>query len=196
MIKTISIDDDMLDNKPSQLRKHLKFSLSNRFRALYQSFRLGKLGKNVFIDKGVSLLRFPKNIQIQNDVVIKKGANICACNEDAIISIGERTTIGFYTFIYASKGIKIGNDCLVAPFVYIVDSDHSIKAGVNINLQPNKTAQIIIEDDVWIATGAKILKGVTIGRGSVIAAGALVKENVAPNSIVGGVPAKLLSKRK
>jgi acetyltransferase-like isoleucine patch superfamily enzyme len=186
----------MSDNKPSQLRKHLKFSFKNRCRAFYQSKRLGKLGSNVFIDKDVSLLRFPKNISIQNEVVIKKGANICACNEKATICIGERTTVGFYTFIYASAGISIGNDCLIAPFVYIVDSDHSIAAGTNINLQPNVAEQIIIEDDVWIATGAKILKGVTIGKGSVIAAGALVKEDVAPNSIMGGVPAILLSKRK
>lgn len=183
-------------DKKSQLRNHLKFSVLNKIRSFCQSFRLGKLGKNVFIDTDVSLLRFPKNILIHNEVVIKKGANICACNEQSIISIGERTTVGFYTFIYASAGISIGNDCLIAPFVYIVDSDHSIAAGININLQPNVAEQIIIEDDVWIATGAKILKGVTIGKGSVIAAGALVKENVAPNSIMGGVPAKLLSKRK
>ncbi|MFX0556031.1 acyltransferase [Maribacter sp. CXY002] len=180
----------------SQLRKHLKFSFINKIRAFYHSFRLGKLGNNVFIDKDVSLLRFPKNILINNEVVLKKGVNICSCNNKAIISIGERTTVGFYTFIYASEGIRIGNDCLIAPFVYIVDSDHSIELGTNINLQLNKTAEIIIEDDVWIATGAKILKGVTIGKGSVIAAGALVKEDVAPNSIVGGIPAKLISKRE
>lgn len=184
-----------MDNK-SQLRSHLKFSFYNKIRSFYQSFRLGKLGTQVFLDKDVSLLRFPKNIYIHDQVVIKKGANICACNEQSIISIGKRTTVGFYTFIYASSGISIGNDCLIAPFVYIVDSDHSIAAGININLQPNVAAEIIIEDDVWIATGAKILKGVTIGRGSVIAAGALVKEDVAPNSIMGGIPAKLLSMRE
>ena len=184
-----------MDNK-SQLRSYLKFSVLNKIRSVYQSFRLGKLGGQVFIDKNVSLLRFTKNIYIHDQVVIKNGANICACNENATINIGERTTIGFYTFIYASAGVKIGNDCLIAPFVYIVDSDHSIEIGKNINLQPNKTAKIVIEDDVWIATGAKILKGVTIGKGAVIAAGALVKDDVAPNSIVGGVPAKLLSMRK
>ncbi len=185
----------MYKSESSQVRRHLKFTIFNRLRSIYQSKRLGKLGRNVFIDKNVSLLRFPNNLFIGDDVVIKAGANICACNEKAKISIGDRTTIGFYTFIYASEDITIGSDCLIAPFVYIVDSDHSIEMGININLQPNKTAAIKIEDDVWIATGAKILKGVTIGKGSVIAAGALVKDNVAPNSIMGGIPAKLIGTR-
>ena len=180
----------------SQLRKHLKFSIWNRLRSFYQSLRIGNLGNDVFIDKNVSLLRFPKNIRIEKEAVLKSGAQICACNANASISIGKRTTVGFYTFIYASDSIKIGDDCLIAPFVYIVDSDHSIEATMLINTQPNQSEAIIVEDDVWIATGAKILKGVTIGRGSVIAAGAVVKDNVPPYSIVGGIPAKVIGKRK
>jgi acetyltransferase-like isoleucine patch superfamily enzyme len=53
---------------------------------------------------------------------------------------------------------------------------------------------VIIEDDVWIATRATILKGVTIGHGSVIAAGAVVTKSVPPKSIVAGVPAKVIKK--
>lgn len=180
----------------SQLRKHLKYSLINRFRAWYQSLRLGQLGQSVFIDRNVSLLRFPKNIFIGDRAVLKAGAHICACNENATIRIGDRTTVGFYTFIYASEAIAIGKDCLIAPFVYIVDSDHSIAMDRPINQQANQVSGVCIEDDVWIATGAKILKGVTIGKGAVIAAGAVVKEDVAPYSIVGGIPAKVIGSRK
>ena len=180
----------------SQLRKHLKFKLIHKARSLIQSQRLGFLGKKVFIDKEVSLLRFPKNINIANEVVLKKGANICACNHQAFIEIGERTTIGFYTFIYASNGIKIGSDCLIAPFVYIVDSDHEIAKETFINQQPNTTAPIEIGNDVWISTGAKILKGIKIGNGAVIAAGAVVTQDVSPYSIYGGIPAKKIGERK
>ena len=186
----------MSNKNSSQLRKHIKFSFRNRLRSIIHSRRLGKLGLNVFIDKDVSLLRFPENIFIQNEVILKKGANICACNKEAKISIGERTTVGFYTFIYASENIEIGKDCLIAPFVYIVDSDHSIEPDQNINVQPNITSTIKIGDDVWIATGAKILKGVSIGKGAIIAAGAVVKNNVPPYSIVGGMPAKIIGNRK
>lgn len=180
----------------NQLRAHLKFSVRNRLRALWQSMRLGKLGPGVFIDSDVSLLRFPKNIFIREGAVLKKGAQICACNNESKIKIGARTTIGFYTFIYASEHIEIGDDCLIAPFVYIVDSDHSIAREKPINLQPNQKEKIVIEDDVWIATGAKILKGVTIGKGAVVAAGSVVKGDVAPYSIVGGIPAKVIGQRQ
>lgn len=180
----------------SQLRKHLRPTLRHKLRRLYHKGRLGYLGNNVFIDKDVSLLRYPKNITIDNEVVIKKGANICACNSDAKISIGKRTTIGFYTFIYSSTNISIGKDCLIAPFVYIVDSDHSIEKSTRINQQRNKTAPIVINDDVWISTGAKILKGVTIGRGAVIAAGAIVTSDVPEYKIYGGIPAKKIGERK
>ncbi|NET30847.1 MAG: hypothetical protein F6K19_02435, partial [Cyanothece sp. SIO1E1] len=64
-----------------------------------------------------------------------------------------------------------------------------------INKQPNQTAAIEIGDDVWIGTGAKILKGVRIGIGAVIAAGALVKDDVEAYAIVGGIPAKKISER-
>jgi acetyltransferase-like isoleucine patch superfamily enzyme len=54
---------------------------------------------------------------------------------------------------------------------------------------------VIIEDDCWIASNAVITAGVTIGKGSVIAAGAVVTESVPPYSVVGGVPAKLIKSR-
>ncbi len=180
----------------SQLRSHLKFTWQNHLRSSLQRFRLGELGKRVFLDRNVSLLRFPKNIFLGDDIVIKKGAQICSCNENSLVRIGNRTTVGFYTFIYASEEIEIGSDCLIAPFVYIVDSDHAIGRDTTINQQPNESAPIRIQDDVWIATGAKILKGVTIGKGSVIAAGSVVKNDVEPYSIVGGIPAKVIGHRK
>ena len=141
-------------------------------------------------------MRYPENIFIGNNVVIKEGAKICTCNENAKIHIGDNTTIGYHTFIFASDSITIGNDCLVAPFVYIVDSDHSIEKNALINEQPNINRPINIKADVWLATGAKILKGVTIEQGGVVAAGAVLSSNVAPYQIFAGIPAKKISDRK
>ncbi|MBK6263778.1 acyltransferase [Marivirga sp. S37H4] len=180
----------------SQLRKHLKFTWKNRWRALLQRTRLGFLGEQVFIDKNVELQRFPKNISIDDFVVLKEGSRICACNEKAKVSIGKNTTVGFQTFIFASEKISIGDDCLIAPFVYIVDSDHSAEKGKLINQQPNMTSAVKIGNDVWIGTGAKILKGTTIEDGAVIAAGAVVSGLVKSNEIFGGIPAKKISERK
>ena len=178
-----------------QLRKHLKLTWRTRLRIRLLRKKLGHSGKGVFFERNVEFMRYPKQISIGDYAVVKEGAKICPCNQQASVSIGNRTTIGYHTFIFASKRITIGNDCLIAPFVYIVDSDHGIDRDAPINQQPNQTAEIVIEDDVWIATGAKILKGVTVHHGAVIAAGAVVKEDVPSYHIVGGMPAKIIGQR-
>lgn len=179
-----------------QLSKHLKKTIFTRFRYWKQKRRLRHCGKDIFFEKDIHLMRYPKNISLGDNMVIKSGARICACNEKATISIGNRTTFGYHSFIFASEKVQIGDDCLIAPFVYIVDSDHGIDRDQKINQQANQTAPIIVGNDVWIGTGVKILKGVTIGDGAVIASGALVKDDVEPYSIVGGIPAKKISERK
>ncbi len=89
---------------------------------------------------------------------------------------------------------------MLGPNVTMMGGDHNISVlgkymfDVKVKL-PENDLPIIIEDDVWIGTGAIILKGVKIGRGSIIAAGALVIKNVEPYSIAGGVPATLIKMR-
>jgi acetyltransferase-like isoleucine patch superfamily enzyme len=180
----------------SQLRKNTKYTWKHKWRSFVQRRRLGMLGKSVYLDDNVKLMRFPKNIFIGDFAFIKEGARICSCNQKAIISIGKNTSIGYHVFIFASERIEIGDDCMIAPFVYLVDSDHGTERGKNMNAQPNITSPIKIGNDVWIGTGAKILKGVTIGNGAIIAAGAVVKDDVPPYMVVGGVPAKIISERK
>ena len=186
----------MTNQENSQLRKHLKFSLSNKWRAFIQGTRIGFLGNKVWIDKRVEFMRFPNNISINDEVVIKEGAKICACNNEAKISIGKRTTVGYHTFIFASAGIEIGNDCLIAPFVYIVDSNHSILKNKRINQQSNTTDKIVIKEDVWLGSNVTILKGVTIGEGAAIAAGSLVNKDVEPYSVNSGTPSKVIGYRE
>lgn len=178
-----------------QMRRHLRFGVGNYWRLFWEGRRLGACGAGVYIDRDVELMRYPQNIEVGEQAVLKEGARICACNEVAQIRIGARTTIGYHTFIFASERVEIGADCLIAPFVYIVDSDHGIERGIKINGQPNQTAPIIIGDDVWVGTHVQILKGVRIGEGAVVAAGSLVRRDILPNQIVGGVPARVLGER-
>ena len=185
-----------MPHSTNQLRKHLKFTLLHKIRQFTLRRKIDTLGENVFIEKNVKILRFPKNVQIGNQVVLKEGARICSCNQNAKINIGENTTFGYHSFLFSSESIEIGNNCLIAPFVYIVDSDHNIEKGKLINEQPNSTAPVKIGNDVWIGTGAKILKGVSIENGAVIAAGAIVRNDVKAYEIHGGIPAKKISDRK
>jgi maltose O-acetyltransferase len=93
--------------------------------------------------------------------------------------------------IDARERIEIGDNVRIAPYSVIMDSDfHDIKD----HFSDGPSKPVVIEDDVWIATRSTILKGVTIGRGSVVAAGAVVTKDVPPYTIVAGVPAKVIKR--
>jgi acetyltransferase-like isoleucine patch superfamily enzyme len=107
----------------------------------------------------------------------------------ALIDIGENTFINSGAIITSRRHIRIGKNCHIANQVIMMDDDfHDVYARGS---KSGKEA-IIVGDNVWIATRAMILKGVTIGEGAVVAAGAVVTKDVAPYTLVGGVPARVL----
>lgn len=117
------------------------------------------------------------------------------------ISIGNETYIGPKALFYSTNAqLIIGKKVVFGPSVTIITGDHRTDVigkyikDVTQKL-PENDKDVIIEDDVWIGTNVTILKGVTIGCGSIIAAGAVVTKSFPPYSIVGGCPAKLLKKR-
>jgi acetyltransferase-like isoleucine patch superfamily enzyme len=185
------------DNAPNlQMRSHLPAITLSKLRAWWHRARGVDISSDAVLFPGTKLLRYPKKIRIATGAVIKSGAHLCPCNVNAYIDIGARTSIGFHTFLYASAGIRVGDDCMIAPFVYIVDSDHGMKKGVTMNRQPNIARLIHIGSDVWIGAHSVILGGVTIGDGAIVAAGAVVRDNIPANMIVGGVPARILGERE
>ena len=180
----------------NQLRANTKKSWKNSFRLFKLSRKLSNVGSGCIVERNVQFLRFPENISIGSKLIIKEGVKICSCNLNANIRIGDRTTIGYNTLIFASERINIGSDCLIAPNVYIVDSNHNFEKFKKINEQQNETAPIVINNDVWVASGVTVLKGVIIGEGAVIAANSLVNKNIPPYEIWGGSPAKKIGERK
>lgn len=108
------------------------------------------------------------------------------------IEIGEDTIVGEFAVLDGREKLKIGNHVAIASEVMIYNSEH------NINDKNFKAinGKVIIDDYVFIGPRAIILPNVTIGKGAVIAAGAVVTKDVPPFAIVGGVPAKIIGERK
>ena len=118
----------------------------------------------------------------------------CIRSMECSISIGNNTTVNRNTNILAQ--VTIGSNVSIAPNVVIVGMNHVFSnLDDTIKSQGSTSKGIIIEDDVWIATNVSILDGITIGKGSVIAAGAVVNKDVPPYSVMAGVPAKVVKQR-
>lgn len=158
--------------------------------------RGAEAGDGVHVDRNVRLLRHPGNVRIADRVMLKEGVRICPAQPDAIVNVGENTTVGYHTFIFASAGVSIGRDCLLAPFCYLVDANHGIAAGALIREQEMTATPIEVGDGVWLGAGVTVLPGVRIGNGAVAAAGAVIRDDVPENAIVAGMPATIKGYRE
>ncbi|MFC5862722.1 sugar O-acetyltransferase [Acidicapsa dinghuensis] len=106
------------------------------------------------------------------------------------IRVGRNVFINQNCTFYDLGGLDIADDVMIGPNVSIITSGHP--------LEPSKRRiatigkQIVIERNVWIAAGATIIGGVTVGENSVVAAGSVITKNVPPNTLVGGNPARVI----
>lgn len=132
-------------------------------------------------------------------ITILKGSSIHmnvfiegSCFGKKRLIIKENTSIGRASYLDCRGTIEIGENVSISPNVRLITAEHEI------NSKEFKyiSKKIIIEDYVWIGTGALILPGVKLGKGSVIAAGSVVTKDVEEFSVVGGVPAKFIKKRE
>ena len=107
------------------------------------------------------------------------------------LSIGAGCFLNSPLFVDAAAPVTIGDNVSVGHHVVVVTSSHALgPAGFRAGTL--QTAPVRVENGAWIAAGVTLLPGITVGSGAVVAAGAVVTKNVAPNTLVGGVPAKLI----
>lgn len=140
------------------------------------------------------------NISIKTDIELGQKASLkigrgvytrkyslLSCLDNAILDIGDGVFINRNTIITAKKSIVIGKGVTIGPNTCIYDHDHDVSNRGQFNCD-----DIIIEEDVWCGANVTILKGVHIGRGSIIAAGAVVTKSFPAYSVIGGIPAKVI----
>jgi acetyltransferase-like isoleucine patch superfamily enzyme len=117
------------------------------------------------------------------------------------ISLGSDVYLGLKTCLIAAESkIRIGSKVMLGPYVSILAGDHNTaEIGRAMFDVKEKRAEddtdVVIEDDVWIGSHAIVLKGVTIGRGAIVAAGAIVTKNVPPYGVAAGAPARVVKFR-
>lgn len=111
------------------------------------------------------------------------------------VVLGNRVEINNFAVVDGTGGVTIGDDSLLGPGVRVISYRHGTALGSSIRSQSVVAKPISIGHDVWICANAVILGGVTIGDGAVIAAGAVVRSDVAPYTMVAGVPARMIKDR-
>lgn len=108
------------------------------------------------------------------------------------LSIGDDSTIGSGVMFDLDDTITIGRDVMVGPGVRIYTSKHPLGSSARRFAPGFETKPVVIGDGAWVGLGSTVLAGVTIGKGSVVGAGSVVHRDVAPNTLVSGVPAVLV----
>lgn len=161
--------------------------------------KIGKifsLVKRLF-NKGISSYQLSRFGTVGKNCQLRGVGNFTEKN----IFLGDNVTIGVNsTFLASDAKIIIKNNVLFGPHVFLITGNHRIDVlgkyicDVKEKL-PENDADIVIEDDVWIGAGSIILKGVTVGEGSVIGAGSVVTKDVPPYAVVAGNPAKVIKYR-
>lgn len=173
---------------------------------------LNKINKQV-VNKGSTFLPQATVENLQQDpekFVLGHGSflrgKFVICSYGGKITIGDNCYIGEGTGIWSGENIYIGNNVLISHNVNITDTNaHEIDCVERIESYINMikyghpsdkgsimTAPVVIEDYVWINFNSIILKGVTIGKGAIIAAGSVVMKDVAQFTLVGGNPARFI----
>ena len=165
------------------------------------------VGENTVMDSSVCFKNYfsslPVGLKVGNNVTFWRTS--LAAEENALIEIGDNCYISNASLV-CSERISIGTNVLIAGGVTIADSDfHPVNPAARLadtialspvgnrsKRPPISTKPVIIEDDVWIGFNATILKGIRIGAGAIIEAGALVIADVPPNTEVAGNPARVV----
>ena len=186
-----------------ELRDWLEFFIRNIpgrigyfLRSNYYKRSLNKSFKKNRFESGIRI-ECPRNVELGSNSYFGLDCKIYA-SELSKIKIGSNATFNSNVMINArGKGkIYIGNNVLIGPNSVFRSNNHNFKnKNIPIKEQGMTDGDIFIDDDVWISSNSVILPNCRIGKGAIIAAGAVVTNNVESYSIVGGVPAKFIQRR-
>ena len=145
------------------------------------------IGEGSFIDAASEGSR----VQINNKAHISQGVVMRVGGGK--ITIGKLVNLGTRSIIYGGADVSVGQYSLLSNCVELISGNHAFKdPSIPIRFQGRKIAKIIIGEDVWLGAHVIVLPGVTIGNGSVVAAGSIVTKDIPSYSVAYGNPAKVI----
>lgn len=159
------------------------------------------LGRQVYLDHGVYLHACPQGIFIGDRTFVMHGSELHVYNFRGLphsgIWVGENCFIGEFCLIRGQGGVHIGRSVLLAPRVQLLAVEHIFQDPRRPVMEQGIIARgIQIGEGAWIGAGAIILDGVTVGEGAVVGAGAVVTRDVPPYAVAVGVPARVIRQRE
>lgn len=171
-------------------------SIGKRIRYYIYKLFFKKVNGVFSIDTGVTILGF-KNIEIGNNANIMKNSYLYA-NDNGILIIGDNFSMNSNSQLGSANGkIVISYNCSIGPNCVLRASNHTFdNPDIPFREQGHTYGEIILEDDVWVSSNCVITSNTKLGKSSIIGAGSVVTKDVEPYSVMGGVPAKLIRKRK
>lgn len=182
----------------SHFLRWLPGAIGYKLRYYYYHNLFKNCGKKVHIDIGC-YLKGCQNIILGNNIGFGLNSQVYASgNGSEKISIGDNTFFNANVMINADCGgvIEIGSHCIVGPNVIFRTSNHVFTdRNIPIMEQGHNPGKIIIKDDVWIGANVVLLPNISVGKGAIIGAGAVVTKNIDDYAIVAGVPAKQIGSR-
>lgn len=134
-------------------------------------------------------------ITLGNRVALEQGVMLKLVDASAEVRLQDHVFVGRGCTFDIAGSLLVGEGALIAPGCFITDHNHGLDPDMPIWKQPCRTSPVSIGADVWLGARVVVLPGVTIGDGAVVAAGAVVSRDVAPMSIVAGVPARFMRYR-
>ncbi len=182
------------------LRSPLLRRRLGELRAHEEAIEALRLKFGAFVHSGV-VLHGTENLRIGRGAHVSKGTVLATgdpLNGFGTLSIGERTYVGEYNNLRASKegDVLVGDDCLIAQFCTLVGANHDTRRGVVMAQVPAIGQGVRISNGVWLGAGVAIMPGVIIGDGAVVGANAVVTKDVPAYEIHGGVPARKIGERR
>ena len=168
--------------------------LADRQRAALLRMRGAQLGSRIRIGTNC-VIRRPWCLTVGDRAQLEHQVHIKATSNLTDIRLGREVFVGFNCEFDVSERLWIGDHVLIAPGCFITDHGHRHGADQLIAAQGCESGPVCLEDDVWLGAQVIVLPGVTVGRGAIVAAGAVVNRDVASMSIVAGVPARQIGVR-